>query len=137
MSHSAHKAVRRFCLDCQGGHVPSVRDCTDALCVLHTLRHGPAVEPEGALAAEANPDAEETAAESAKVITKENTGPVRRIRHICLGCAGSRQEVRACDAKENCALWSFRFGVLPATFKRVVGRRRRWRESLPLPGLLL
>ena len=126
MSHKASKAIRRFCLDCQGGHVPSVRACADALCVLYPLRHGDEAEDER----EGSASPGENALAEAKA-----DRPVRRIRLFCLGCAGSRQEVRACDARQDCALWSFRFGVCPATFKRVVARRQRWRTELTLPGL--
>ena len=131
MSHKASKAIRRFCLDCQGGHVPSVRVCADAACVLYPLRHGDEAEeregiasPEGAAAPGGDAPAQ-----------AEADRPVRRIRLFCLGCAGSRQDVRGCDAGQDCALWSFRFGVSPATFKRVVARRQRWRTELTLPGL--
>ena len=126
MSHKASKAIRRFCLDCQGGHVPSVRACADVSCVLYPLRHGDEAEEEREGAVPLEEDAPPQ---------PEADRPVRRIRLFCLGCAGSRQDVRTCDAGQDCALWSFRFGVLPATFKRVVARRQRWRTELTLPGL--
>ena len=126
MSHKASKAIRRFCLDCQGGHVPSVRACADVSCVLYPLRHGD----------EAEDDREEGESPGEDAPAQPETDrPVRRIRLFCLGCAGSRQDVRVCDAGQDCALWSFRFGVSPATFKRVVARRQRWRTELTLPGL--
>ena len=132
MSHKASKAIRRFCLDCQGGHVPSVRTCADAACVLYPLRHGDEAEEER----ERTATCEGAAASGGGAPARPEAGrPVRRIRLYCLGCAGSRQDVRACDAGQDCALWSFRFGVSPATFKRVVVRRQRWRTELTLPGL--
>ena len=106
----ATKALRRFCLECQGGSAPSVFACADTACVLYTFRQCTTVPlPEGAR-------------------------PLRGIRQHCLLCAGSRQDVRACDAKETCSLWSYRFGVLPGTFKRVALRRKKKRETLFLPG---
>ena len=65
----------------------------------------------------------------------DDARPLRGIRRHCLLCAGSRVEARRCDAKDSCPLWSYRFGVLPATFKRVAARRRRAKETLRLPGL--
>lgn len=132
MSHKASKAIRRFCLDCQGGHVPSVRACADVSCVLYPLRHGDEAEDEreGAVSPAGIP-----APEGGEPPQPEADRPVRRIRLFCLGCAGSRKDVRICDAGQDCALWSFRFGVSPATFKRVVARRQRWRTELTLPGL--
>lgn len=61
-------------------------------------------------------------------------GSLRAIRRFCLACGGNRTDVRSCDAKDACPLWSYRFGVLPSTFKRVVARRRRSRTELALPG---
>lgn len=153
--HSARKAIRRFCLDCQGGYAPSVRDCADAACVFHPLRHGfraqdrpggtpPAEEPLPGLLPSLLPCDQPLASAPSGPLTpdraagpeQEEAGrPVRLIRLFCLVCAGNRQDVRACDAGQVCALWSFRFGVSPGTFKRVVARRRLWRSRLPLPGL--
>ena len=107
----ACKAVRRFCLDCQGDSPQSVRECVDVACLLYPCRLA---------TLESLP---------------ENIAVLRVIRTHCLSCAGTRQEVRQCDARENCSLWSFRFGVLPATFKRVAGRQKKARETLLLPGL--
>lgn len=121
MPRKASMAIRRFCLDCQGGHPPSVRDCADGECILFPLRHGPANEPASPLAS--SPDA------------AGQTPPVRLIRLFCLVCSGNRREVRTCDARDACALWSFRFGVSPSTFKRVTARRQFRRSLLTLPGL--
>ncbi len=106
----AERALRRFCLDCQGGSAPSVRACADASCRLYVFRLCTVED------------------------LPEDARPLRAIRGHCLACAGSRKEVRACDARENCPLWSYRFGVLPATFKRVAARRKKRRETLLLPG---
>lgn len=105
------KALRRFCMDCQGGYAASVQGCRDLSCALFDFRLGTVVP------------------------LPEEARPLRAVRRHCLSCAGSRSEVRSCDAKENCPLWSFRFGVLPATFKRVAARRRRKSETLLLPGM--
>ena len=107
------KALRRFCMDCQGGYAASVQECRDTLCPLFDFRLC-TVTP-----------------------LPEDARPLRAIRRNCLSCAGSRKDVRACDAKDNCSLWSFRFGVLPSTFKRVAARRRRTSETLMLPGMKL
>ena len=118
MSEKASRALRRFCLDCQGGHAPSVDACKDVSCIFFSYRlagSGDVAEKRGA-AAPAEP-------------------PLRVIRRFCLDCAGSRGEARECDARENCSLWSYRFGVQPATFKRVIARRNRKRAALILPGL--
>lgn len=117
MPDNASRALRRFCLDCQGGHVPSVNTCRDASCIFFPYRR----LGEGRGAGTEDVGAGERA--------------LRLIRRFCMSCAGSRREVRECDAKENCSLWSFRFGVLPATFKRVIARRRKKRSELTLPGL--
>jgi len=116
MSDKASRALRRFCLDCQGGHVPSVSACKDASCILFPYRRGNEGATENDSASPASPS-------------------LRVIRRFCLDCAGSRREVRECDAKESCSLWSYRFGVQPTTFKRVIARRRKRRGELTLPGL--
>ena len=131
MPNADRKAIRRFCLDCQGGHAPSVRACADNACVLHPLRHGLIAVDQECLPQCALPGLAQTASSK----HADDCRPVRLIRLFCLACAGNRREVRVCDAKEACALWSFRFGVPPATFKRVVARRQRWRRTLTLPGL--
>jgi hypothetical protein len=115
MPDKASRALRRFCLDCQGGHVPSVSACKDTSCLLFPYRRR---------------DVSEGAAEN------DFASPALRvIRRFCLDCAGNRREVRECDARENCSLWSYRFGVQPATFKRVIARRKKKRGELRLPGL--
>lgn len=61
--------------------------------------------------------------------------PVRAIRRYCVACCGGeRSEVRTCDARDRCALWSYRFGVLPETYRRVKARLTGPR-ALVLPGL--
>lgn len=114
MPDNAARALRRFCRDCQGGHRPSVAACADVACLLYPLRR---------------------LEEGCEVVCAAGESAARVIRRFCLGCAGSRREVRACDARDHCALWSYRFGVSPATFKRVIARRRQWRATLALPGL--
>lgn len=111
MADTAERALRRFCLECQGDDPEAVRACADAACLLYAARPYQS-------AREASP----------------HEAPLRAIRRFCLTCAGDRREARACDAK-NCPLWSFRFGVRPATFKRVAARREKSRRRLSLPGL--
>lgn len=98
-------AARRFCLDCQGASPGAVRDCVDACCPLWEWRLAPGGAAEAA----------REGADTARAI-------LRAIRRQCVACAGSRGEVRACGAREGCALWSYRFGVRPRTYKKV--RRR-------------
>lgn len=62
------------------------------------------------------------------------TEPLRAIRRFCMVCCGGRGNVRACDARDVCPLWSFRFGVQPETFRRVKARQHGPRV-LVLPGL--
>lgn len=58
---------------------------------------------------------------------------LRAIRRQCVACAGSPAEVRACAAREDCALWSYRFGVRPRTYREVRRRFFAPRElDLPL-----
>lgn len=105
------KAIRRFCLACQGASVQRVTACEDRDCVLYPYRSG-----------EDTPEAQ--------------TPPVRVIRRFCLICCGNthgeaRAEVRACAARESCALWSFRFGCTPQVWHRM-----RLRRTAPQPLLL-
>lgn len=44
---------------------------------------------------------------------------LRAVRRHCLSCAASRADVRACAAREECGLWSYRFGVRPETYRSV------------------
>ena len=111
MHSKTAKAVRRFCLDCQGGSFASIQECRDVSCDLFGMRL------------------------CTLAPLPQEARPLRAIRRHCLDCAGGRAEVRACDAREDCPLWSFRFGVLPGTFKRVAARRRRKFETLLLPGM--
>jgi hypothetical protein len=57
---------------------------------------------------------------------------LRAIRRQCLLCAGCRADVRQCRAKEECLLWSYRFGVRPEKYKAV---RRRFFSPKLLPLL--
>lgn len=125
MADKAEWALRRFCLECQGGDAPSVAACADRDCLLFDLRPRPAGADCGAA----------DGAGGAEPALRPANAPARAIRRFCLVCAGSRREVRHCDAGKTCALWSFRFGVHPATFKRVLARRKKSRGSLSLPGL--
>ncbi|MDE7242199.1 hypothetical protein [Desulfovibrio sp.] len=115
---SAPLAARRFCLDCQGASPGAVRSCADGDCPLWRWRL-PHLPPAGGNARAAG------AALSRAVL--------RAIRRQCLACAGSRWDVRACAAREDCALWSYRFGVRPRTYREVRRRFFAPRElDLPL-----
>ena len=89
------RALRRFCLDCQGDSATAVEHCADTLCALWAVR-----------------TAERPAAAETRLI-------LRAVRRHCMNCAGDRREIRACAAREHCPLWSLRFGVLPETYKAV------------------
>ena len=104
------RAIRHFCLDCQGDSPRHVANCNDATCALFTMRDS-TLRP---------------------YLPEER--PLRAIRQHCLACAGTRQDIRKCDAGEHCPLWSFRFGVLPRTFKRVIARKRKGRELSLFPS---
>ncbi|MFV0420920.1 restriction endonuclease [Oleidesulfovibrio sp.] len=106
------KAIRRFCVACQGGSSGMVRGCEDASCILYPFRNGE--EPE---------DAERSC--------------VQTIRRHCFECSGGeRAEIRRCAAREDCALWSFRFGCSPETWHRV-RNRKKGAKALLLPGITL
>ena len=104
------RAARRFCLDCQGGHTGHVRACADEACPLFhwRLADTPPFHP-------------------------DHGRVLRAIRRNCLVCAGDRSETRRCDAGKTCPLWQYRFGVHPATYQRVMGRRTA-PKALWLPG---
>lgn len=106
---STRKAIRRFCMACQGASSRQVSACEDTGCALHPYRSGEE-EAEGPYP------------------------PNRAIRKFCLICCGNlRSEVRGCAARETCALWSYRFGCTPETWRRVKNRRTN-PQPLLLPG---
>ena len=115
---SAALAARRFCLDCQGASPGAVRGCADTGCPLWEWRLPPAGR-------ETPGDAGACSVTARAVL--------RAIRRQCVTCAGSRGDVRACAAREDCALWSYRFGVRPRTYREVRRRFFAPRElDLPL-----
>lgn len=114
-ARSIPQAARRFCLDCQGASPDAVRRCADAACPLWEWR-----SPSGAAVG-----AGEASGAAPRAI-------LRAIRRQCLACAGSRSEVRACTEREDCPLWSYRFGVRPRTY-RLVRRRFFAPRELDLP----
>lgn len=183
MSHvKTIRAIRRFCLDCQGGAAREVRLCPDTGCGLYAWRlagiltggagcgrheaaggHDPdasdATGPADSLDASRMTDAPAKALSRASgesggrslpasaqagplpgalpliAQTLPDERPVRAIRRYCVACCGGeRSEVRTCDARDRCALWSYRFGVLPETYRRVKARLTGPR-ALVLPGL--
>ena len=134
------RVVRRFCLDCQGGSPVSVASCRDVECPffpMRELKSEPERNSEDLTCANAAPAVEKNVEPEPELIkgAAENIRPLRLIRAYCLRCAGSRQDVRECEAKDGCSLWSYRFGVKPTTFKRVSSRVKNERQSLKLPGL--
>lgn len=111
---SVMRALRRFCLECQGGSSRAVRCCEDETCALWAWRVPDEVSPE---------TVEETAADASAAGRGAASRPaLRAVRRHCLACAGGRGEVRACSAREGCALWSYRFGVAPYTYRAVRAR---------------
>ena len=117
----ACKAIRRFCLDCQGGLSRSVRDCADDICALYPWRLPQDATEAAPLAPELQPDPD------------WSLRPMRCSRRYCITCAGDKDEARRCTA-EDCTLWPYRFGVAPATHRRVLQRLRSPTE-LWLPGM--
>ncbi len=109
------RCLRRFCLECQGGSSRSVRECADLACCLRPWRLSHTGTSTGA---------------EGRAEIKE---ALRSIRKYCLICAGSRPDVRLCEASA-CPLWHFRFGVTPATYHKVM-RRFFAPKALLLPGL--
>lgn len=134
MSDKPLRALRRFCLECQGGHAPSVVACKDVDCFFYALR-SPCEKAETPTSDAAPVRCEEPCAIFSQEGACFTERPIRVIRRFCMACGGSRADVRTCDAGDACPLWSYRFGVLPATFKRVLARQRRTRAELSLPGL--
>lgn len=166
------RAIRRFCLECQGGAAREVRACPDVACALSMWRMAGArslaeggddaaatgeaaatahcaadvqpllempVERPAALSP-AMPDVrqpgQQTAPQAAHLPPHLPEGcvpcglegsfvePLRAIRRFCFHCCAYRDAIRACDAREACPLWSYRFGVLPETYRKVKARLR-------------
>ena len=154
---STLKAIRRFCMACQGGSSRQVAACEDTGCALHLYRSGEQIErpappapPERAgqagqieqsdLAGKAGQIEQseqieqEGQTEHAELAEQAPCPPIRTVRRFCMACcANLRAEVRACAAREDCALWSYRFGCTPETWRRVKNRRSSPRPLL-LPG---
>ncbi len=124
------RQIRRFCLDCQGNASASVRACEDDACALWSLRCEEVMQitqTTTPVSAQAVPQTTDTPA--TKATTEEhNRKALRCVRRHCLDCAGNRMDVRICTAKEECPLWSLRFGVYPATYKRVRERFARGKQ---------
>ncbi len=155
MSHvKIIRAIRRFCLDCQGGVAREVRLCPDTGCGLYAWRlagiltggtgggrhdpagdHDPDAAPLGG-APVGRPATDPLPGALPLIVqTLPDERPVRAVRRYCIACCGGeRAEVRTCDARDRCALWSYRFGVLPETYRKVKARLTGPR-TLVLPGL--
>ncbi len=159
MSHvKIIRAIRRFCLDCQGGVAREVRLCPDTGCGLYAWRlagiltggtGGGRHDHAGDGDADTDPVAGAPVGSSGEpsggnplpgalpliAQTLPDERPVRAVRRYCIACCGGeRAEVRTCDARDRCALWSYRFGVLPETYRKVKARLTGPR-TLVLPGL--
>lgn len=146
------KVIRRHCLQCQGGAAQEVRLCNDVNCALFAwrmagthvigeeqvsfaevpLRYTPSHGASSCAQLEAITP---LAGFDSALCTSHEDGtaiccampsvkPLRAIRRFCFQCCGNREQIRACDAKSLCALWSYRFGVQPQTYKRVKARLR-------------
>ena len=81
------RAIRRKCLECTGGHLPSeVKNCTNPDCPLYHLRMGRG---------------------------KKGISPLKQIRKHCLECmGGSYVLVKEC-CSTNCPIHQYRFGHNP------------------------
>ncbi len=115
------RQVRRFCLDCQGNSSPEIQRCADTDCHLWPWRLGK-TELLASAVTQLPLDSGEPNVMDNKQILLTQRKALRVVRAHCLSCAGHRSEVRLCTAKEQCPLWSLRFGVYPATYKRVKAR---------------
>ncbi len=116
------RQIRRFCLDCQGNSSPEIQRCRDTQCHLWPLRSGKA-ENLHEIVTEQSLDSTEATATTNNALLQRKA--LRVVRIHCLSCAGHRTDVRVCTAKEQCPLWSLRFGVYPATYKRIKARLAR------------
>ncbi len=101
------RQIRRFCMQCQGNSSSEVNACTDALCILWSWRQSNNI----------NNDLQKPLA-----VGTTHRLALRSVRRHCLHCAENTSDVRACTAKNECPLWSLRFGVYPTTYKRVIKR---------------
>ncbi len=95
------KQIRRFCMQCQGNSSADILGCKDVQCVLWPWR------------------LMYNTAQDTAIAQKE---ALRHVRKHCLQCAEDKTEVRHCTARDDCPLWSLRFGVYPATYRRVKER---------------
>lgn len=121
------QAVRHFCLECQGNSAKAVQKCVDEACALwpHRLPGSAAFaqdfaptsghDPQGELAQQGEPAQKG----EPKICQAQRRLLLRAVRRYCLSCAASREDVRACAAREQCGLWSYRFGVRPETYRSV------------------
>ena len=82
------KAIRKNCLECQGGSSDMVRTCPTTQCELHAYRFGQ--RPENI-----------------------NPRPLKAIRRFCVDCVGGQTaEIKRCTGP--CFLWHYRMGHNPA-----------------------
>ncbi len=104
------RQIRRFCMQCQGNSSAEVRNCKDDACILWLWREAYTQNEQDSLLEQSD--------------NKQRLA-LRQVRRHCLTCAEHRTDVRACTAKEDCPLWSLRFGVYPTTYRRVKERCTR------------
>ncbi len=116
------RQIRRFCLDCQGNSSPEIQRCQDTQCHLWPLRLGKAESLAKVVTQPSLDSSDQDDTTNTMHIAMAQKKALRVVRAHCLSCAGHRGEVRLCTAKEQCPLWSLRFGVYPATYKRVKAR---------------
>lgn len=139
-------SVRKFCMECQGTSLKAVRECSDEACALWPYRLPDILAPAAMEAhdrsAVSPQDIPPAFACSAESCTETSSDPVadqdmeegafpaptskaarrmllRAVRRHCMTCAASRGDVRDCAAREECSLWSYRFGVRPETYRAV------------------
>jgi hypothetical protein len=86
------QSIRKECLYCMGGSPGLVSSCTSARCGLHPYRTG-------------------------KIAIGADRRLLRVIRHFCLSCVGSSDEVKKCTGKMLdgvvCKFHQYRIGKRP------------------------
>lgn len=114
------QVVRRFCLECQGDSSVAVQECADHECALWEWRLGKSPADSTVAEVSASPVSKSAQARlTARARAAARRPVLRAVRRHCLCCATCKEDVRACAAREDCLLWSFRFGVLPETYRAV------------------
>ena len=82
------KAIRQRCIDCSGGSLREVRECSHDVCPLHQYRFG-------------------------KRPQEKTLTPLKAIRAHCVACSnGNRHEANLCPS-EKCPLQAYKTGHRP------------------------